>query len=137
MVVRVSFELKGLDEYLERIVQAGQDVDAAAGRAVKAGGDVLLLGMQRRVPKDTGNLEEHLERSEVDQDGNFVFVSVGMKPAAEVDADTARYGNAQEYGYKRGKKHYPARSYIRASFDSDKSKVRAAQKKSLQGDGVI
>ena len=137
MVVRVSFELKGLDEYLERIVQAGQDVNAAAGRAVAAGGDVLLAGMQRRVPKDTGNLEDHLERSEVDQDGNFVFVSVGMKPAREVDADTARYGNAQEYGYKRGKKHYPPRSYIRASFDSDKSKARAAQKKSLKGDGVI
>lgn len=137
MVVRVSFELKGLDEYLEKISRAGRDVDAAAGRAVAVGGDVLLAGMQRRVPVDTGNLKDHLERSEVDKDGNFVFVSVGMKPASQVDAATARYGNAQEYGYKRGKKHYPPRSYIRASFDSDKSKVRAAQKKSLEGDGIL
>lgn len=137
MVVRVSFTLKGLDAYLEKIAQAGRDVDAAAGRACEAGGDVLLNGMQRRVPKDTGNLEDHLERSEVEQDGNFVFVEVGMKPASQVDADTARYGNAQEYGYKRGKNHYPPQSYIRASFDSDKIKVRRAQRESLEGDGVI
>ena len=41
MTVRYQMKLKGLDEYLEHIAQSGQDVDAAAAKAVAAGGDIL------------------------------------------------------------------------------------------------
>ncbi len=55
MTVRARFETKGFEAYLEKLAKAGQDVDAAAQEALQAGGEVLLAGMQRRVPKDTGN----------------------------------------------------------------------------------
>jgi len=131
MAVRVSWTLTGIGDYLERIRKAGQDVDAAAGRAVQAGGAVLLDGMKRRVRKDTHNLEQHLEESPVNQDGNLVSVEVGM--SRDVDADTARYGNAQEYGTSS----MAAQSYIRATVDNDGAKARRAMRESLESEGVL
>ena len=64
MPVRFKLETKGFAEYLERLVQAGKDIDAVADEALVAGGDILLEGMQRRVPRKTGNLAAHLERTE-------------------------------------------------------------------------
>lgn len=130
MTTRGTISLKGFDEYLERVAKAGRDVDKAAAEAVAAGGDVLLEGMQRRVPKDTYNLEQHLERTEPKRDGNYTFVEVGLSKQA--DADTARYGNAQEYGSSS----MAAQPYIRPTLDEDGSKARAAVGKTLKEAGV-
>ena len=131
MVCRASFSLKGFEEYLEKIAKAGHDVDAAADQANVAGGDVLLDGMLRRVPRQTGNLAEHLERTEPKVDGNFRYIEVGMP--RKTDAETARYGNVQEYGSA----HTPAQPYIRPTFDQDKAKARKAQKEALKKAGII
>ena len=48
MPVRYKLETKGFSEYLERLVQAGKDIDVVADETLEAGGDVLLEGMQRR-----------------------------------------------------------------------------------------
>lgn len=131
MTTRVKITTKGFEEYLERIAQAGLNVDAAAAKALRAGAQVALDGMKQRVPKDTHNLEEHLEASEPQQDGNFTFVTVGMRPGA--DAETARYGNAQEYGSSS----MPAHPYIRPTMDADASKIKAAMRESLKSEGVV
>ena len=134
MTTRGTINLKGLEEYLENIAQAGENVDEAAARAVDAGAEVVLESMHRLVPKDTGNLDEHLMKTDPQQDGNFIFSEVGMpKGKANLDADTARYGNVQEYGSARTH----AQPYIRPSFDKTKSAVRKAERESLKGDGVI
>jgi len=126
------FSLKGLDEYLNKIAQAGQDVDASAERAVTAGGDLALAGMQDRAPVLTGELKAALECAAPAHDGNFVSVRVGM-PAAAIDADLARYANVQEYGSA----HTPAHPYIRPTFQADKAKVFAAMRESLEQDGIV
>src|SRR4030066_619518 len=126
MTVREKLDTKGFSEYIERIAQAGQDVDQAAAAALAAGGDVLLEGMQRRVPKDTPNLEQHLERTAPQQDGNYIFVEVGLSKKA--DAETARYGTAQEYGTSS----MAAQPYIRPTLDSDMGKARKVMKKELE-----
>jgi HK97 gp10 family phage protein len=131
MVCRANFSLKGFEEYLELIAKAGHDVDAAADQANIAGGDVLLDGMLRRVPRKTGNLAEHLERTEPKVDGNFHYIEVGMP--RKTDAETARYGNVQEYGSA----HTPAQPYIRPAFDEDKAKARKAQREKLKKAGVL
>ena len=123
MPVRYKLETKGFAEYLEALVQASKDIDAVADEALEAGGDVLLAGMDQRVPKDTGNLESHLERSEPERDGNFHSVTVGL--SADTDTDTARYGGAQEFGW--GPDH-PAQPYIRPAIDEDMKSARAAMK---------
>ena len=131
MVVRAKLETKGFAEYLERIVQAGRDVDQAADQALLAGGEVLLSGMQRRVPKDTHNLEQHLTIDGPHQDGNFHYIQVGIDRST--DAETARYGNAQEYGTSS----MAAQPYIRPTIDTDYRRARAEMKGSLEQAGII
>jgi len=133
MTVRVSYKVQGFGEYLEKIAQAGKNIDAAADRANIAAGDVILEGMEERVPRLTGNLAEHLERSEPIVEGNFHGIDIGMRKKPLPDDDTARYGNVQEYGSATT----PAQSYIRAGFDRTKSKARKAQKESLKKDGAL
>jgi HK97 gp10 family phage protein len=124
-------ETKGFAEYLEQISQAGQDVDIAADEALLEGGEVLLDGMQRRVPKDTHNLEEHLAIDGPHQDGNFHYILVGIDKTT--DAETARYGNAQEYGTSS----MAAQPYIRPTMDTDMSKVRKAMRVVFERLGFI
>ena len=92
---------------------------------------MLLEGMERRVPKDTHNLEQHLERTGPEQDGNYVFVFVGL--SKNTDADTARYGNAQEYGTSS----MTAQPYIRPTLDSDMGAARKAMRKVLEELGTL
>lgn len=131
MTTRVKLETKGFSEYLEKIVKAGQNVDIAADQALAAGGDILLGGMQRRVPKDTHNLEQHLVVDGPHRDGNFHYVEVGL--AKHADAETARYGNAQEYGTSS----MPAQPYIRPTLDSDMGKARKAMRAVFEALGLI
>lgn len=131
MPVRAKLDTKGFAEYLERIAQAGKDLDQAAAEALAAGGDILLEGMKRRVPKDTHNVEQHLERTEPKRDGNYTFVEVGLSKQA--DADTARYGTAQEYGTSS----MQAQPYIRPTLDSDMGKARKEMKKVFEETGLV
>jgi HK97 gp10 family phage protein len=131
MTVRGILTTKGLEEWLEAIVQAGKDVDASADKALSAGAAVALAGMQERVAVLTGNLQETLAASEPQQDGNFHFVEVGLLRG--VDADTARYGNVQEFGSA----NMPAQPYVRPAIDEGKAAIRKAMRESLKEDGTL
>jgi|DewCreStandDraft_4_1066084.scaffolds.fasta_scaffold06643_7 HK97 gp10 family phage protein len=134
MATKATLTLKGLDEYLEKIAAAGKDVDEAAARAVLAGAEVLQEGMRNRVPVRTGNLRENIRIFGPEQDGNFVFCEVGLIDRRGLtDADTARYGNAQEYGTSS----MAAQPYIRPTIAEDGKKARDAMKESLEESGVL
>lgn len=122
MATRVKLETKGLAEYLEAIAKAGKNVDQAVDKALKAGGTILLSGMQRRVSKDTGHLAASLSMDGPHQDGNYHFILIGLN---HPDAETARYALAQEYGW--GPDH-PGKPYIRPALDEDKRKAVKAMK---------
>jgi|SRR3990172_570445 len=130
MTTRAKIETKGFAEYLEKLALAGADVDQSIGKALQAGAEVAKEGMERRVAKDTHNLEEHIEVSEIKRDGNFSYVEVGVLHA---DAETARYGNAQEYGTAS----MPAQPYIRPAMSEDAGKIKKAMKDSLVQDGTL
>lgn len=115
------FKLGGIDEYMERVQEAGLDILEAAELAVDAGSEVILDGMKRRVRKDTLNLHDHLVK-EIETDGDTVIANVGVLHA---DADTARYGNVWEYT--------PGNSYVRAALDHDATAARRAMRESLKG----
>lgn len=121
MGIRAKLTTKGFEEYLERIDRAGASVDAIAAKALAAGGKVLVDGMQSRVPEDTGNLKSKISMSDPRQDGNFVYIEVGL---VEADAETARYGNVQEFGSAKT----PAQPYIRPTMDRDMGKARKAMR---------
>lgn len=122
MTTRVKLTTKGFEPFMEQIARLGKNLDAVVDRALEAGAEVLLDGMQRRVPKDTHNLEENLHIDGPHQDGNYHYITIGLIGA---DAETARYGNAQEYGTSS----MAAQPYIRPTLDSDKRKAGAAMKK--------
>jgi len=119
MAFRAKLTTKGFEEYLERIAQAGKDIDVVADEALTVGGEVLLEGMRKRAPVLTGNLRSSLKIKGPFVNGNYHFVDVGL---VDVDADTARYGNAVEYGTSS----MAQQSYIRSTVDSDMKKARAA-----------
>lgn len=125
MPVRGTISTKGFDKYLARLAEAALDVDEYADRAVAAGGDVLLDGMIRRVPKDTHHLEQTLKRTDPEADGNFHFVEVGLD--RDADAETARYGTAQEYGTSS----MDPQPYIRPTLDEDAGEARKAMRQAL------
>lgn len=129
MAIRTKLTTKGFEEYLEKIAAAGMNVDLAADEALAAGGEVLLAGMQRRAPvgqspddPHPGNLKSKLAKSEPEQDGNFHSIEVGLLKGT--DADTARYGNAQEFGTSS----MAAQPYVRPALDSDMGKARSAMR---------
>jgi HK97 gp10 family phage protein len=134
MATRAILTLNGLDEYLEKIAQAGKDVDVAAAHAVVAGGDVLVEGTRKRVAVLTGDLKAHLNRTKPVQNGNFTYVEVGVFDGENLpDAALARKANAQEYGTAS----MPAHPYLRPAIDEDKGKVHAAERAALKKDGIL
>ena len=123
MAVRYKFEIpKGLYTWMEDLAKAGADVDAVADEMLIAGGQVILDGMKRRVPKRTHNLERHLTISEAKHEGNRHWVTIGLEGA---DADTARYGNAQEFGTTS----MAAQPYLRPAFDEGAKNAYAEMKR--------
>jgi HK97 gp10 family phage protein len=131
MAVRAKMTTKGFEEYLERLAKANQDIDGITDEALKAGGEILLDGMQRRVPKDTHNLEESLSLEGPERDGNFHYVEIGL--SKKVDADTARYGTAQEYGTS----NMAAQPYIRPALDEDMAKARRRMRDVFKKRGAL
>lgn len=137
MPIKTRLTTKGFEEYLEKIARAGRDIDAVADQALEAGGKILLDGMERRVPVGTaphdphpGNLKAHLELMGPFQDGNFHYIDVGL--GKSTDADTARYGNVQEFGSATT----PAQPYVRPTLDSDMAKARRAMKDIFVESGI-
>lgn len=120
MATKATLTTKGMSEALDALAQAGTDIDALVDRMLTAGATVLLDGMRRRVPKDTGNLERKLGIDGPNMDGNAHYITVGMDKG--IDDETARYGNAQEYGTSS----MAAQPYIRPTIDADLGAARKA-----------
>ncbi len=148
MTTQIKFSMRGFEEYLERIAQAGKDVDAAADRALLAAAEILQKGMKSRVPVDTGNLRDHIKIKGPEQDGNYHSVEVGVIHNRQyTDADTARYGNVQEYGRvvdnataidtEFGSVRKSAHPYIRPTLKGDASKALKAMRESLKEEKII
>jgi len=132
MTFKAKFDLKGMDEYLEQIQQAGLDIDAAAQRALEKGGSILEKEMERLVPKDERNLEANIEIDGPHQEGNFSYVEVGVVNA---DAEIVIYGNVQEYGSPS--KNIKAQPYIRPSIDGKRNAVMKEIRESLKAEGMV
>jgi len=132
MTMRARFDLKGFDEYFEAIQKVGIDIDAAAQRALGAGAEVLHTEMDVLVPKDTGNLQDHIVIDGPFQDGNVSWVEVGVVNA---DAETAIYANVQEY--RSPSKHIKPQSYIRAAVDRKAAAAKKAIRESLKSEGFV
>ena len=134
MSVQSNFSLTGMSEWLEKIGQAGKDVDDSAARAVMAGAEVAQAGMIDRAPELTGKLKAHIKIKGPTQEGNEISALVGViHDKAYTDAETARYGMAQEFGTSS----MPAHPYIRPTLKADNRKIRGAEWKVLKEDAIL
>lgn len=127
--VKLKFDFS---PYLEKLAQAGQDIDTAAERAALAAGKVLQAGMKRRVAVLTGELQDHIEIEQT-VDGNRHRVEVGIIRGKNVSKELARKANAQEYGTSSMAAH----PYARPTAIEDRGKALQAAKKSFKEDGVL
>ena len=119
---------------MEKLVGAGQNIDDSVDKALMAGAPLIQDEMLARVPFSTGNLAEHIAIKGPERDGNFHSVEVGIIHDINfTDEDTARYGNAQEYGTST----MEAQPFIRPGMDNGKGKANKAMKESLMKDGAI
>lgn len=126
MVTSVTMTTTGFGPMLEDLAQMGLDVDSVADEALRAGAEIVQAEMQSLVPVRTGNLRAHIRILGPEHDGNVHWVVVGVR---QTDADTARYGNAVEFGTSS----MPARSYIRAGFASARAEALRAMREVLKG----
>lgn len=120
MAVRMKVSTKGMQDALAALAETAANIDQVASEMILAGGEVLQDGMRQRAPKDTHNLENKIALDGPHQDGNYHYAEVGLPRS--VDADTARYGTAQEFGTA----NMAAQPYIRPTVDRDKTKARRA-----------
>jgi len=133
-MAKAKLDLKGFEAYLEAIAQAGKDVDASASKALLAGAQPVQAEMQALAPELSGNLKEHIQIDGPYQEGNYHYIDVGLiGKRSMTDADTMRYGLAQEYGTSSMEAH----PYIRPGKDRARAKSRAAMRESLEEDGVL
>lgn len=128
MTTQAKLNLSGLEEYMEAIVAAGDDVDAAAQEAIVEGAlviqkEMLDLVPVGKAPKDPhpGNLKRHIQIDGPYIDGNFSWVDVGViHKKGFTDKETAIYGNVQEYGSASNQ----PQPYIRPGIDHGTPKAR-------------
>lgn len=129
MPVRGVFQLKGLDEFLEAIQQAGHDVDVVAAEAVEAGGEIFFNAVDANAKpfRDSGDMENTISRTEPQRDGNYTFVEVAVDPAGEIPYETfVEYGTSS----------MAAKGFFRAAIDHNRAKVRAAWRAIFKARGL-
>lgn len=121
--MRAKLNVSGMEDYLQRLVDAEKDVDAVADEALLAAGQILYAEIEKRIPVETGNLREHLVvNGPVRKDNkHFVYVEIDMR-----DREQMLYAVYVEYG--RAKKG--AHPYIRPG-------VRAAKPLALQAMAAV
>lgn len=137
MATKGTFSMTGLSDWLEDLARAGQDVDAVVQEVLMEGAAPVLAEMQRLVPVGSaaegdphpGNLRNHLAIDGPHQEGNFNYVDVGV---IDADAETAIYGNVQEYGSG----HNAAQPYIRPAIKKHKSVIKKTLKAVLERYGL-
>ena len=102
MATRGSFTVKGLDDYLEQLVNAGKDVDQVVTdvltEAALMAEAVLEENLKRVSETWTGGTAETIATSSVQSDGNYHFIelSVGGANTSGAGARAMEYGNTRQ-----------------------------------------
>lgn len=121
---------KGFDEYLERLAQAGADIDAISDEALQAGASILLEGMEKRAPKESGHLKSRISIDGPIREGNYHSVKIGL---FNIDRAKELYFFYQENGSARNRAH----PYLRPTFDEDMAKAKKAMKAVFKERGAL
>lgn len=145
MALRGTFKLTGVEEYLKKVQEAGNNIDDAVKEAIKESAKPILDEMksgasrhgigEHTTPKGytykrTGEVLDSLEITDIKTDGNFIYAEVG------VNEEKAKEGAWVAVFQEFGSPTFPADPFIRPAFDNNKSRVKSIQKGVLKRWGV-
>jgi HK97 gp10 family phage protein len=95
-----SFQLKGLDVYLEEIARAGEDVDKVAtevlSEAAPVARDRMEAILRNTSEQWTGETAASLFAGPVQQDGNYIFFELGADTREELAGLYKEFGNTRQ-----------------------------------------
>ena len=128
---KAKFEITGVREYLERLKQAGADIDKAVAEAVHESAKPIEedIRVWAEKHKRTGAVLEGVDLSRSQADGDLIYVTVG------IDGDktpTSWHAAFVEYGTPR----MAADPGIQTAFKVNKAKVKRIQRAVLKKGGI-
>lgn len=131
MTTRGSFEIKGLDAYLEDLAAAGRDVDDVVTDLLTEAAPVaeaeLHANLRRTSETWTGATSETIFTTEVQQDGNYIFIEIGADTTKDLAGFFKEYGTARQ----------AAEPFIRPAFTKlRRSELKAMLKATLERFGL-
>lgn len=129
-MIKGKIEVKGIEEYLRRVAEAGNNVDEAVKEAIQESTAPIQQDITEWVNKHraTGMVASGVIQPEVQQSGNEISAEVGISGTGE-----SWHAVFVEYGSPRNK---PADPGIRLAFETNLSKVKKIQREVLKSKGV-
>ena len=135
----VQISLNGLDQYLQKIQDAGNDINGTCKDAVNAALPIVKKAMKDGAARHTkgvgkygtGAVENAIETTPAKADGNYVYGEVGI--------DTAKHSEAAHAVFQElGDGHSPEfpDPFVRPAFDEHKAEVRSAERAVLKKGGI-
>jgi HK97 gp10 family phage protein len=134
MTTRGSFEVKGLDGYLEDMVKAGVDVDQVVADVLTEAAPIAeeelataLLRTKQSGEVWTGETEASITASSVQSEGNYHFIELSVGGADVPQAFHKEYGSTRQ----------AAEPFIRPAFTKlRRSKLKAMMKQVMERFGL-
>ena len=132
--MKSSFNVSGLENYLEVLQNAEKDINLVAREALGEAAQIIQSAMLSRVPFDTGNLKNHIKIKTPSREGNYNYVEIGIiHDAAFTDKKTAIYARVIEFGSAT----VAARPYIRPAISSKRAAVTNLIRERLKKAGLV
>jgi len=137
MATKTSLKINGLDDYIQALANAGEDINKISREALAEAGDILAAEMKRNVRVVTGersrNLVDHIKIRVPSGEGDYNYREIGIIHRLEfTDAATAIQANAVEYGSV----HNKAMPFVRPAIRSKKAAINALIKARLVAAGL-
>jgi HK97 gp10 family phage protein len=127
----IRFDLKGVDELLKKIEQAGNNVERVVMHALEESAKPIYQDLDIWTAEHalTGATRKGMNLSDVVQEGNQFYVDVGIDTSK---GPLAWHAVFVEYGSPTQK----ADPGIRRAFEDNKARVKKIQKKILEEGGI-
>jgi HK97 gp10 family phage protein len=129
MSFKARFEMKGLDEYLKKLAQAGKDIDSIVDKALAESAPIVFEAMNEAAPYLTGVVVNHIQMSEPKVSGTFHFIIIEL----DLRDRRALHGVYHEFGTDKMDAH----PWFRPSFDNNRRRVHTVQKRVLEREGAL
>lgn len=136
--MKSSFDVRGLDDYIEELLKAGKEVDLVARDALAEAAQDLQSALINAVPEAEGvnadALREHIHIRTPSGEGHYNYVNVGfLRDLAYTPAGIDIHAKIVEFGSV----WTPARPFIRATVAAFKPRFDSIAKAKFVAAGLV